>query len=116
MIEVNNGLVYYLDIDKLMSELEDEKLNERYVTESETETEYNADGEIIKKTVKKVKRLVPKEINSVKHELYSNLVNILFSIGLEDIDSDTKVTLNNIPISSKIAFNSLINKKIIIEI
>jgi hypothetical protein len=114
MIKVD-GEYYYLDLDALSHELEqDGNLAEGTIEEVEEVTTMNGEGkpiEFIKSVVKKHK---PKEIDGSKYELLRTMVEILLSVELEYDDALMKPKdLQTAPMNYAIAFNTLLKLKIL---
>jgi hypothetical protein len=55
-------------------------------------------------------------MNNVRYDLIRNLLNILFTTFTNDMGQIVILSMNDLTLAQKIVFNTLLNKKIIIEI
>ena len=117
MIEFG-GIQYYLDLGEFEKLIRlNDVSTESNICESVTKTYIDESGKVSSSEVIETDRERAAEIDSTKHELVRNLIDIV----LDDIDEENDDTLGvdrvleKRPLSYKIAFNTLIHYGILKE-
>lgn len=115
------GDIYILDFEALDKFLfVDDK--DKKTLEIEERDVYNNPNDLTKQTAKEVIRkeyINDKEINGIRYELITDMLNTIFSSSAGDDEEDLlgpERALSKTPLSYKMAFNTLIKYKIIKKI
>lgn len=112
MIEID-GKAYYIDIDALINWVSQTPSSEKNVT---TITTINypiteEDEEPFDKEVSETKSMLNEVFNNIRYDVIRTLMNCLFNSYGETIN----ISLSELTFGQKLAFNSLVEKKIIKE-
>lgn len=117
MIEIN-GKFYVIDMDKLMEWISETPASEKNINTMTTITypiTNDDEEEVVEKEVTENKSSLNETMNNIRYDFIRNLINTLFSAITTDMQILTR-DLNELTLGQKIAFNSLLYKKIIIEV
>ena len=117
MIQID-GKLYIIDMDKLMSWIVETPNAERNISTMTTMTyPITNDGEeIVEKEVSETKSSLNDVMNNIRYDFIKNLFSVLFTTFTNDINQVMSSNLSDLSFPQKIAFNTLLYKKIIIEI
>ena len=119
MIEIE-GKYYVIDMDRLMAWITETPNSEKNVTTMTTISYPMANDEeeeeIIEKEVTENKSTLNDTMNNVRYDFARNLINSIFMAFGNDINQIVSFTTKDLSFGQKIAFNTLLYKKIIIEI
>lgn len=118
MIEID-GKYYIIDLDKLMSWVSETPSSEKNISTITTMT-YPAtnDGEqeTIEKEVSESKSTLNEIMNNVRYDLIRSLINVILTIFVNDTNQVLILTKDDLTFGQKLAFNTLLHKKIITEV
>jgi hypothetical protein len=112
------GNYYYIDFDGLDKFLWI-KDNDKEVSDTEHRTIYTAEGEPNGSEIVKKISINEKEINGVRYELITSMLQTVLDFSDGDDDDDllgAKKALEKMPFAYKLAFNTLIKYNIIKEL
>ena len=118
MIDID-GKYYMLDLDKLMAWVVETPASEKNINTITTMSypiTNEDDNELVEKEVSETKSTLNEVMNNVRYDLIRNLLNILFTTFTNDMGQIVTLNIDNLTLAQKIVFNTLLNKKIIIEI
>lgn len=118
MIDID-GKYYMLDLDKLMAWVVETPASEKNINTITTMSypiTNEDDNELVEKEVSETKSTLNEVMNNVRYDLIRNLLNILFTTFTNDMGQIVTLNINDLTLAQKIVFNTLLNKKIIIEI
>lgn len=118
MIDID-GKYYILDLDKLMAWVVETPASEKNINTITTMSypiTNEDDNELVEKEVSETKSTLNEVMNNVRYDLIRNLLNILFTTFTNDMGQIVILSMNDLTLAQKIVFNTLLNKKIIIEI
>ena len=117
MIKIE-GKIYVIDIDKLMQWIVETPNDERNINTITTMTyPINIEDEnITEKSVSETKSSLNETMNNIRYDLVKSLLNVIFVDFQNDINQNIQLSLDDLSFSQKIVFNTLLHKKIIIEI
>lgn len=118
MIDID-GKYYMLDLDKLMAWVVETPASEKNINTITTMSypiTNEDDNELVEKEVSETKSTLNEVMNNVRYDLIRNLLNILFTTFTDDMGQIVTLNIDNLTLAQKIVFNTLLNKKIIIEI
>ena len=117
MIQID-GKYYIIDIDKLMSWIVESPNSERNINTVTTMTyPITNDGEeIIEKEVSESKSTLNEIMNNIRYDFIKNLFSVLFTAFTNDMNQIINTNISDWSFAQKIAFNTLLHKKIIIEL
>ena len=118
MIEID-GKYYVIDMDRLMawvSETPSSEKNISTITTMSYPITNNNDEEIVEKEISESKSTLNEAMCNVRYDLVRSLINVIFSIFTNDMNQTIALSLDDMPLGQKLAFNTLYYKKIIIDI
>jgi hypothetical protein len=118
MIDID-GKYYMLDLDMLMAWVVETPASEKNINTITTMSypiTNEDDNELVEKEVSETKSTLNEVMNNVRYDLIRNLLNILFTTFTNDMGQIVILSMNDLTLAQKIVFNTLLNKKIIIEI
>ena len=118
MIEID-GKYYIIDLDKLMSWIVETPSSERNISTITTMSypiTNEENEELVEKEVSETKSTLNETMNNVRYDIVRNLFNVLFSTFTNDIGQIVTMTTKELSFAQKIVFNTLLHKKIIIEV
>lgn len=118
MIEID-GKYYIIDLDRLMAwvvETPSSEKNINTITTMSYPITNDDEEEIVEKEVSETKSTLNETMNNVRYDFVRNLFNVLFSTFTTDIGQVVSMSTKDLSFAQKITFNTLIYKKIIIEI
>lgn len=109
---------YMLDVDRLMSWVSETPSSERNVNTTTTLTYPITpdDEEMFEKEISENKSSLNEVMNNIRYDLIRNLINNLFTVYNSDMGVLTSHDVSELSFSQRIAFNTLVSKKIIIEV
>lgn len=116
MIEIDRK-IYTIDIDAIMAWVSETPINERNVDTTTivsypfSENPEDDEEEMSLKEVNETKSTKNEVFNNMRYDLIKNLLNIIFVQQGDEYDN----SLYDLSLGAKIALNTLIDKKIIIE-
>jgi len=117
MIQIGD-VTYVIDLDAMSNTLMvDNEYDEKKITETETISKLDKNGEVISTEIKTKEHKKPKEYDSSKYDVVRVLFEVLLSYN-DDIDDTLGLerALNDAPLPFKITFNTLLNYGILKEI
>jgi hypothetical protein len=118
MIEFGDT-IYYVDMETFRKRilLEDNKKNGEANVTTETTTEYDSNSNVISTTVRTVSTEKDIEIDTLKYDLFSRMLDVVLNSSSEDVDTTLGAdrALGKMDLPFKIAFNTLINYGILKE-
>jgi hypothetical protein len=118
MIEFGDT-IYYVDMETFRKRilLEDNKKNGEANVTTETTTEYDSNSNVISTTVRTVSTEKDIEIDTLKYDLFSRMLDVVLNSNTEELDASlgAERALANADLPFKIAFNTLINYGILKE-
>jgi len=109
------GANYYIDFDEL-DEFLFVDIEGKEVSETEVRTIYTKDGEPNGNEVTVKTSINEKEINGVRYEIITGMIQAILDARDGDDDDDllgAKIALEKAPLAYKLAFNTLMKYKII---
>jgi hypothetical protein len=112
------GKHYFIDFEELDNFLWVDDMD-REVSETETRTIYTAEGKENGSEVTKKETVNEKEINGVRYEIITGMIQTVLEYSAGDDDDDllgAKRALEKMPFAYKLAFNTLIKYEIIKEV
>lgn len=105
---------YYIDVDTLNDELNnDSELGAGFTEDSKTTTYKDDTGHVSGITLEVNKIHKPKEVDGFKYDLYMSMIRTVMEVPMEREDPGMPFNLNDAPINFTIAFNTLLYKKIL---
>ena len=118
MVEID-GKYYIIDMDALMAWICETPNSEKNITTMTTIsypiTNDDNEDEVLEKEVTENKSTLNDTMNNVRYDFVKNLINSLFLTFGNDITQLVSYTTKDLIFGQKIAFNTLLYKKIIIE-
>lgn len=116
MIDIGGNL-YVIDLDALSNVLVIDKDAEgKKYTQTEIKEFFDENGKITGKDVTTFEKAMVKEIDGPKYDTVRLLFEVLFSFDEEIDDNLGMLSLNKASLSFKLAFNTLLEYKILKEI
>jgi len=119
MLEID-GVYYAIDLDAIMKWVSDTPVYEKNINTITTMTYSmmeNEDGEeVVEKEVNENKSSMNDVMNNVRYDLIKTLLNILFVTFTNELNQLITFNLKDLSFGQKLAFNSLLAKKIIKEV
>jgi hypothetical protein len=111
------GSIYYIDIDNFVDLVKLTNENENKIIDTVEKILIDTDDNIISKEKLLTSRERDVMINQIKYEMLRDMLDIVLD-QVDEVDEDLGVerALKKSTISYKIAFNTLINYKILVEI
>lgn len=118
MVEID-GKYYIIDLDKLMAWIVETPTNEKNITTMTTMSypiSNDDEDEIAQKEVSETKSTLNEIMNNVRYDFIRNLFNVLFGTFTTDMGQIVSLSIKDLSFAQKITFNTLLHKKIIIEV
>lgn len=118
MIEID-GKYYIIDMDKLMEwivETPSSEKNINTITTMSYPITNDDEEEIVEKEVSETKSTLNETMNNVRYDFVRNMISTIFTTFTNDMNQILTSGLNDLSFGQKIAFNTLLYKKIIIEV
>lgn len=118
MIEID-GKYYIIDLDRLMAWVVETPASEKNINTITTMSypiTNDDEEEIVEKEVSESKSTLNETMNNVRYDFVRNLFNVLFSTYTSDMGQIVSISPKELSFGQKITFNTLLYKKIIIEI
>ncbi len=118
MIE-NEDKKYAIDVDRLMAWVSETPSSEKNINTITTMTYPITNGEeqdIVEKEVSETKSNLNEVMNNVRYDLIRNLLSVILTTYTNEMNQIITLTPSDLSFGQKIAFNTLLHKRIIIEI
>lgn len=118
MIEID-GKCYIIDLDRLMAwvvETPSGEKNINTITTMSYPITNDDEEDIVEKEVSETKSTLNETMNNVRYDFVRNLFNVLFATFTTDMGQVVSMSTKDFSFAQKITFNTLLYKKIIIEI
>ena len=118
MILINNKC-YIIDLDKLMawvSETPSTKKNISTVTTMSYPITNDDEVDVVEKEISENKSSLNDVMNNIRYDLIRNLLTVLLTTYTDDMNRIITRDVSDLSFTQQIAFNTLLNKKIIIEL
>lgn len=117
MIEIE-GKHFIIDMDKLMAWVVETPTAEKNFNTMTTMTYgiNDEDEDVVEKEVTENKSTLNETLNNIRYDFVRNMLNTLFATFTNEYNQMTTINLKDLSFGQKLAFNTLLYKKIIIEI
>ena len=118
MILINNKC-YIIDLDKLMawvSETPSSEKNISTVTTMAYPMTNDDEVDVVEKEISENKSSLNDVMNNIRYDLIRNLLTVLLTTYTDDMNRIITRDVSDLSFTQQIAFNTLLNKKIIIEL
>ena len=118
MILINNKC-YIIDLDKLMawvSQIKRKKKNISTVTTMSYPITNDDEVDVVEKEISENKSSLNDVMNNIRYDLIRNLLTVLLTTYTDDMNRIITRDVSDLSFTQQIAFNTLLNKKIIIEL
>lgn len=117
MIEIE-GKHFIIDMDKLMAWVVETPTAEKNFNTMTTMTYgiNDEDEDVVEKEVTENKSTLNETLNNIRYDFVRNMLNTLFTTFANEYNQMTTINLEDLSFGQKLAFNTLLYKKIIIEI
>ena len=118
MILINNKC-YIIDLDKLMawgSETPGSEKNISTVTTMSYPITNDDEVDVVEKEISENKSSLNDVMNNIRYDLIRNLLTVLLTTYTDDMNRIITRDVSDLSFTQQIAFNTLLNKKIIIEL
>ena len=118
MILINNKC-YIIDLDKLMawvSETPNSEKNISTVTTMSYPITNDDEVDVVEKEISENKSSLNDVMNNIRYDLIRNLLTVLLTTYTDDMNRIITRDVSDLSFTQQIAFNTLLNKKIIIEL
>ena len=118
MVEID-GKYYIIDLDKLMAWIVETPTNEKNITTMTTMSypiSNDDEDEIAQKEVSETKSTLNEIMNNVRYDFVRILLNTLFTTFTTELNQVLTFSFKDLSFAQKIAFNTLMAKKIITEV
>ena len=118
MILINNKC-YIIDLDKLMawvSETPSSEKNISTVTTMSYPITNDDEVDVVEKEISENKSSLNEVMNNIRYDLIRNLLTVLLTTYTDDMNRIITRDVSDLSFTQQIAFNTLLNKKIIIEL
>lgn len=118
MISVNNKC-FIIDLDKLMAWISETPSSEKNISTITTMSypiTNDDEVEVVEKEVSENKSSLNDVMNNIRYDLIRNLLSVLLTTYTDDMNHIITREVSDLSFSQQIAFNTLLNKKIIIEL
>ena len=116
MILINNKC-YIIDLDKLMAWVSETPSSEKNI--STVTTMYypiTDEVDVVEKEISENKSSLNDVMNNIRYDLIRNLLTVLLTTYTDDMNRIITRDVSDLSFTQQIAFNTLLNKKIIIEL
>lgn len=112
------GKYYKIDIDALMAWVSETPTSEKNTSTITTLTYpiTEEEDDVVEKEISENKSTLNDTMNNIRYDLIRNIINVLFSLSTNETDGTPIFSLKDLSFAQKITFNTLLSKKIIIEI
>ena len=118
MIEID-GKFYIIDMDKLMAWVAETPSSEKNINTITTMTypiTNDDEEEIVEKEISETKSTLNDAMNNIRYDFVRILINTILTTFTTDLNQILSYDLKTMSFSQKLAFNTLLHKKIIIEV
>jgi len=118
MIEID-GKFYIIDMDKLMAWVAETPSSEKNINTITTMTypiTNDDEEEIVEKEISETKSTLNDAMNNIRYDFVRILINTILTTFTTDLNQILSYELKTMSFSQKLAFNTLLYKKIIIEV
>ena len=115
----NNNKCYIIDLDRLMSWISETPSSERNISTTTTMSypiTNDDEVELVEKEISENKTSLNDVMNNIRYDLIRNLLGVLMSTYTNDMSQIVTLSVSDLSFSQQIAFNTLLHKKIIIEL
>lgn len=117
MIDID-GKYYKIDLDALMAWVVETPSSEKNIN-TITTLSYpvvNENEEIVEKEISETKSTLNDTLNNVRYDIIRMMINEVFTTFTNNMNEMTTYSTKDLSFGQKIAFNTLLAKKIIIEV
>lgn len=114
MIDIN-GKFYRIDMDAFMAWVTESPSAEKNVNTMTTLTYPMDDEGIVEKEVTETKSSLNETMNNVRYDFARLLLNTLFITNIDNMNGVITMNIKDLSFGQRIAFNTLLAKKIITE-
>ena len=118
MILINNKC-YIIDLDKLMAWVSETPSSEKNIS-TKTTISYpitnDDEVDVVEKEISENKSSLNDVMNNIRYDLIRNLLTVLLTTYTDDMNRIITRDVSDLSFTQQIAFNTLLNKKIIIEL
>lgn len=115
----NNGKCYVIDIDRIMEWVSENPSSEKNIT-TVTTVSYpmaNDDSdEMVAKEISENKSSMNDSMNNIRYDIIRNLLSTLFTTYTDGMGRVVNIDAEDLSFPQLVAFNTLMNKRIILEI
>lgn len=112
-----DGKFYMIDMDAVMKWVSETPNSEKNINTITTMNYPVIDGEeIIEKEISETKSTLNETMNNVRYDFLRILLNTLFTTFTNELNQSLSSSINDLTFAQKIVFNTLLAKKIIIEV
>ena len=116
MIDID-GKYYIIDMDAVMKWVSETPNSEKNINTITTMTYPVIEGEeMVEKEISENKSSLNEIFNNVRYDFIRILINTLFTTFTTDLNQILSFSFKDLSFAQKIAFNTLLAKKIIIEV
>lgn len=118
MILINNKC-YIIDLDKLMAWVSETPSSEKNISTTTTMSypiTNDDEVDVVEKEVSENKSSLNDVMNNIRYDLIRNLLSNLLTTYTDDMNRIITREVSDLSFSQQMAFNTLLNKKIIIEL
>ena len=116
MIDID-GKYYIIDMDAVLKWVSETPNSEKNINTITTMTYPVIEGEeIVEKEISENKSSLNEIFNNVRYDFIRILINTLFTTFTTDLNQILSFSFKDLSFAQKIAFNTLLAKKIIIEV
>ena len=118
MISINNKC-YIIDLDKLMAWVYETQSNEKNISTITTMSypiTNDDEVDVVEKEVSENKSSLNDVMNNIRYDLIRNLLSVLLTTYTDDMNRIITREVSDLSFSQQMAFNTLLDKKIIIEL
>ncbi len=115
----NNNKCYIIDLDRLMGWISETPSSERNISTTTTMSypiTNDDEVELVEKEISENKTSLNEVMNNIRYDLIRNLLGVLMTTYTNDMSQIVTLSVSDLSFSQQIAFNTLLHKKIIIEL
>lgn len=115
----NNNKCYIIDLDALMSWVSETPSSEKNISTTTTMSypiTSDDEVEVVEKEVSENKTSLNDVMNNIRYDLIRNLLANILTTYTNDMNQIVTLNVSDLSFSQQIAFNTLLHKKIIIEL
>ena len=118
MILINNKC-YIIDLDKLMAWVSETPSSEKNISTGTTMSypiTNDDEVDVVEKEISENKSSLNDVMNNIRYDLIRHLLTVLLTTYTDDMNRIITRDVSDLSFTQQIAFNTLLNKKIIIEL